>query len=49
MRKRYSEDQINKAINQHEAGIKVNPICWELGTSNRTLHLAQQACWPRND
>ena len=33
MKKRYSEEQIIKAIKQHEAGAKVDDICRELGTS----------------
>lgn len=33
MKKRYSEEQIIKAIKQHEAGAKVPDICRELGIS----------------
>ena len=31
MKKRYSEEQIIKAIKQHEAGAMVDDICRELG------------------
>ena len=33
-KKRYSEEQIVKAIKQHEAGIKVEDICGDLGVSS---------------
>ena len=35
MKKRFSEEQIIKAIKQHEAGTKVEYICRQLGISNR--------------
>ena len=38
MKKRYSEEQIIKAIKQHEAGAKVEDICRELGISNGTFY-----------
>jgi putative transposase len=38
MKKRYSEEQIIKAIKQHEAGAKVDDICRELGLSNGTFY-----------
>ncbi|MCF1439218.1 MAG: IS3 family transposase [Shewanella sp.] len=38
MKKRYSEEQIIKAIKQHEAGGKVEDICRELGISNGTFY-----------
>ena len=38
MKKRYSEEQIVKAIKQHEAGAKVDDICRELGISNGTFY-----------
>ena len=38
MKKRYSEEQIIKAIKQHEAGAKVDDICQELGISNGTFY-----------
>ena len=38
MKKRYSEEQIIKAIKQHEAGAKVDDICRELGISNGTFY-----------
>ena len=38
MKKRYSEEQIIKAIKQHEAGAKVENICRELGVSNGTFY-----------
>lgn len=31
MKKRYSEEQIIKAIKQHEAGAKVDDICRDMG------------------
>ena len=33
MKKRYTEEQIIKAIKQNEAGAKVGDICRELGIS----------------
>ena len=38
MKKRYSEEQIIKAIKQHEAGTKVQDICRELGISDGTFY-----------
>jgi putative transposase len=38
MKKRFSEEQIIKAIKQHEAGTKVDEICRQLGISNGTLY-----------
>lgn len=38
MKKRYSEEQIIKAIKQHEAGSKVEDICRELGISAGTFY-----------
>lgn len=38
MKKRYSEEQIIKAIKQHEAGAKVDDICRELGISTGTFY-----------
>ena len=38
MKKRYSEEQIIKAIKQHEAGNKVQDICRELGISDGTFY-----------
>jgi len=38
MKKRFSEEQIIKAIKQHEAGAKVEAICRQLGTSNGTFY-----------
>lgn len=38
MKKRFSEEQIIKAIKQHEAGAKVEAICRQLGTSNDTFY-----------
>ena len=37
-KKRYSEEQIIKAIKEHEAGIKVEDICRDLGISNGTFY-----------
>ena len=36
MKKRYTEEQIIKAIKRHEAGVKVDEICRDLGISART-------------
>ena len=38
MKKRFSEEQIIKAIKQHEAGAKVEEICRQLGISNGTFY-----------
>ena len=38
MKKRYSEEQIIKAIKQHEAGAKVDSLCRELGISTGTFY-----------
>ncbi len=38
MKKRYTEEQIIKAIKQHEAGVKVEDICREMGISNGTFY-----------
>ena len=38
MKKRYSEEQIIKAIKQHEAGSKVADIYRELGISDGTFY-----------
>ena len=38
MKKRFSEEQIIKAIKQHEAGAKVEQICRQLGISNDTFY-----------
>lgn len=38
MKKRYSEEQIIKAIKQHEAGTKVPDICRQLGISEGTFY-----------
>ena len=37
-KKRYSEEQIIKAIKQHEAGTNVEDICRDLGISNGTFY-----------
>ena len=34
MKKRYSDEQIIKAIKEHEAGAKVDDICRSLGISS---------------
>ena len=33
MKKRYTEEQIIKVIKQHEAGVKVEDICRDMGIS----------------
>jgi putative transposase len=38
MKKRYSEEQIIRAIKQHEAGAKVDDICREMGISSGTFY-----------
>ena len=37
-KKRYSEEQIIRAIKQHEAGPKVEDICREMGISSGTFY-----------
>lgn len=38
MKKRYTEEQIIKAIKLHESGVKVDEICRDLGISNGTFY-----------
>lgn len=38
MKKRYTEEQIIKAIKQHDAGSKVADICRDLGISEGTFY-----------
>jgi putative transposase len=38
MKKRYTEEQIIKAIKEHEAGAKVEDICRKLGISTGTFY-----------
>ena len=38
MKKRYTDEQIIKAIKKHEAGAKVEDICKDLGISNGTFY-----------
>ena len=38
MKKRYTEEQIIKAIKQHEAGSKVDDICRDLCISSATFY-----------
>ena len=38
MKKRYTEEQIIKAIRQNEAGAKVDDICRDLGISSATFY-----------
>jgi putative transposase len=38
MKKRYSDEQIIKAIKEHEAGAKVEDICRNLGISHGTFY-----------
>ena len=38
MKKRYTEEQMIKAINEHEAGVKVDDICRDLNISNGTFY-----------
>jgi len=38
MKKRYTDEQIIKAIKEHEAGAKVDHICRNLGISSGTFY-----------
>lgn len=38
MKKRYSEEQIIKAIKEHEAGVKADDLCRRLGVSSGTFY-----------
>ena len=38
MKKRYSEEQIIRAIKEHEAGAKVGDLCRQLGISSGTFY-----------
>ena len=38
MKKRYSEEQIIRAIKEHEAGVKVGDLCRQLGISSGTFY-----------
>lgn len=38
MKKRYSEEQIIRAIKEHEAGAKVGDLCRQLGISSDTFY-----------
>ena len=38
MKKRYSEEQIIKALRQHENGAKVDELCRQLGMSSGTFY-----------
>ena len=38
IKKRYSEEQIIKAIKRHEAGTKVDALCREMGISSGTFY-----------
>lgn len=38
MKKRYTEEQIIRALEEHEAGAKVDDICRSLGISNGTFY-----------
>jgi putative transposase len=38
MKKRYTDEQIIKAIKKHDAGAKVEDICRDLGISNGTFY-----------
>jgi len=43
VKKRFTEEQIIKAIKQYEAGTKTEEICRQLGVSNGTFYN-----WQRN-
>ena len=38
MKKRYTDEQIIRAIKEHEAGAKVDDLCRDLGISNNTFY-----------
>ena len=38
MKKRYTDEQIIRAIKEHEAGAKVDDLCRDLGISNSTFY-----------
>ncbi len=38
MKKRYTEEQVIKAMKQHEVGVKVDDICREMGRSMCTFY-----------
>jgi len=38
MKKRYTEEQVIAAINEHEAGAKMDDPCRKLGISNGTIY-----------
>ena len=38
MKKRYTDEQIIRAIKDHEAGAKVDDLCRDLGISNGTFY-----------
>lgn len=38
MKKRYTEEQIIRAIKQHEAGVKVDDLCRDMGISQGTFY-----------
>ena len=38
MKKRYTEEQIIRAIKQHEAGAKVDDLCRDMGISQGTFY-----------
>ncbi|OMH37592.1 transposase [Motiliproteus sp. MSK22-1] len=38
MKKRYTEEQIIKAIKSHESGVKVEDLCRDLGVSTGTFY-----------
>jgi putative transposase len=38
MKKRYTEEQIIRAIKEHEAGAKVDDLCRQLGISSGTFY-----------
>ena len=37
-RKRYTKEQIIKALQQHESGVKVQDICREVGIAEQTFY-----------
>lgn len=38
MKKRYTEEQIIRAIKEHEAGAKIDDLCRQLGISSGTFY-----------
>ena len=44
MKKRVSEEQIIRAMKEHEGGKKAAEIIWELGISEQTFYRCKSKC-----